>query len=243
MPGTLCLSTCLSTRHPITTRYCFSGSILYGLGVLSLPDRSRSMHGLDDATIFTYRKDVFLERYVVGSDFVGVCGCLSRFPPLASDQFFTLNSLLRTRIRSQAAMWVSYRPDQAWVALLLNIASSISCHKLAGVALARCLSRQVKNDPPTADRTAQLAGWAMGVLGRPIPRAPGAGGRYIGLEWAVASRFRPSWGGRGRSEAGRSVRVCVCEDWAVSNVGLAPVGHAANLTPLSGPEARCTSTF
>ena len=98
--------------------------------------------------------------------------------PLASDQFFTLNSLLRTRIRSQAAMWVSYRPDQAWVALLLNIASSISCHKLAGVALARCLSRQVKNDPPTADRTAQLAGWAMGVLGRPIPRAPGAGGRY-----------------------------------------------------------------
>ena len=57
-------------------------------------------------------------------------------------------------------MWVSYRPDQAWVALLLNIASSISCHKLAGVALARCLSRQVKNDPPTADRTAQLAGWA-----------------------------------------------------------------------------------
>ena len=96
--------------------------------------------------------------------------------PLASDQFFTLNSLLRTRIRSQAAMWVSYRPDQAWVALLLNIASSISCHKLAGVALARCLSRQVKNDPPTADRTAQLAGWAMGVLGRPIPRAPGAGG-------------------------------------------------------------------
>ena len=83
--------------------------------------------------------------------------------PLASDQFFTLNSLLRTRIRSQAAMWVSYRPDQAWVALLLNIASSISCHKLAGVALARCLSRQVKNDPPTADRTAQLAGWAMGV--------------------------------------------------------------------------------
>ena len=40
--------------------------------------------------------------------------------PLASDQFFTLNSLLRTRIRSQAAMWVSYRPDQAWVALLLN---------------------------------------------------------------------------------------------------------------------------
>ena len=115
--------------------------------------------------------------------------------PLASDQFFTLNSLLRTRIRSQAAMWVSYRPDQAWVALLLNIASSISCHKLAGVALARCLSRQVKNDPPTADRTAQLAGWAMGVLGRPIPRAPGAGGRYIGLEWAVASRFRPSQGG------------------------------------------------
>ena len=93
------------------------------------------------------------------------------------------------------AMWVSYRPDQAWVALLLNIASSISCHKLAGVALARCLSRQVKNDPPTADRTAQLAGWAMGVLGRPIPRAPGAGGRYIGLEWAVASRFRPSQGG------------------------------------------------
>ena len=115
--------------------------------------------------------------------------------PLASDQFFTLNSLLRTRIRSQAAMWVSYRPDQAWVALLLNIASSISCHKLAGVALARCLSRQVKNDPPTADRTAQLAGWAMGVLGRPIPRAPGAGGRYIGLEWAVTSRFRPSQGG------------------------------------------------
>ena len=121
--------------------------------------------------------------------------------PLASDQFFTLNSLLRTRIRSQAAMWVSYRPDQAWVALLLNIASSISCHKLAGVALARCLSRQVKNDPPTADRTAQLAGWAMGVLGRPIPRAPGAGGRYIGLEWAVASRFRPREGGRGRSAA------------------------------------------
>ena len=120
--------------------------------------------------------------------------------PLASDQFFTLNSLLRTRIRSQAAMWVSYRPDQAWVALLLNIASSISCHKLAGVALARCLSRQVKNDPPTADRTAQLAGWAMGVLGRPIPRAPGAGGRYIGLEWAVASRFRPREGGRGRSD-------------------------------------------
>ena len=115
--------------------------------------------------------------------------------PLASDQFFTLNSLLRTRIRSQAAMWVSYRPDQAWVALLLNIASSISCHKLAGVALARCLSRQVKNDPPTADRTAQLAGWAMGVLGRPIPRAPGAGGRYIGLEWAVASRAGPSQGG------------------------------------------------
>ena len=80
-------------------------------------------------------------------------------------------------------------------ALLLNIASSISCYKLAGVALARCLSRQVKNDPPTADRTDQLAGWAMGVLGRPIPRAPGAGGRYIGLEWAVASRFRPSQGG------------------------------------------------
>ena len=119
--------------------------------------------------------------------------------PLASDQFFTLNSLLRTRIRSQAAMWVSYRPDQAWVALLLNIASSISCHKLAGVALARCLSRQVKNDPPTADRTAQLAGWAMGVLGRPIPRAPGAGGRYIGLEWAVASRCRPREGGKRRS--------------------------------------------
>ena len=121
--------------------------------------------------------------------------------PLASDQFFTLNSLLRTRIRSQAAMWVSYRPDQAWVALLLNIASSISCHKLAGVALARCLSRQVKNDPPTADRTAQLAGWAMGVLGRPIPRAPGAGGRYIGLEWAVASRCRPREGGSADSAA------------------------------------------
>ena len=38
MPGTLCLSTCLSTRHPITTRYCFSGSVLFGLGVLSLLD-------------------------------------------------------------------------------------------------------------------------------------------------------------------------------------------------------------
>ena len=74
-------------------------------------------------------------------------------------------------------------------------AQSNSGSNPAGVALARCLSRQVKNDPPTADRTAQLAGWAMRVLGRPIPRAPGAGGRYIGLEWAVASRFRPSQGG------------------------------------------------
>ena len=35
-------------------------------------------------------------------------------------------------------------------ALLLNIASIISCHKLAGVALARCSWRSVKNDPPTA---------------------------------------------------------------------------------------------
>ena len=40
--------------------------------------------------------------------------------PLASYQFFTLKLLLRTRIRTQAAMWVSYRPYQARVALLLN---------------------------------------------------------------------------------------------------------------------------
>ena len=40
--------------------------------------------------------------------------------PLASYQFFTLKLLLRTRIRTQAAMWVSYRPYQAPVALLLN---------------------------------------------------------------------------------------------------------------------------
>ena len=40
--------------------------------------------------------------------------------PLASYQFFTLKLLLRTRIRTQAAMWVSYRPYQGWAALLLN---------------------------------------------------------------------------------------------------------------------------
>ena len=92
---------------------------------------------------------------------------------------------------------------------MLNIASSISCHKLAGVALARCLSRQVKNDPPTADRTAQLAGWAMGVLGRPIPRAPGAGGRYIGLEWAVASRSKIPMCASHTSRPGACGPVCV----------------------------------
>ena len=149
--------------------------------------------------------------------------------------------MLRTRIRSQAAMWVSYRPDQAWVALLLNIASSISCHKLAGVALARCLSRQVKNDPPTADRTAQLAGWAMGVLGRPIPRAPGAGGRYIGLEWAVASRCRPREGGsRGRSGANAHTRRCAL----LSGSGPAiPLESSARSHPGSGgPRVACCSS-
>ena len=105
---------------------------------------------------------------------------------------------------------------------MLNIASIISCHKLAGVALARCLSRQVKNDPPTADRTAQLAGWAMGVLGRPIPRAPGAGGRYIGLEWAVASRFRPREGGRGRTYDVRKEKF----GKLLLQIGRVPFGHA-----------------
>ena len=38
-----------------------------------------------DATVYKYRKDVFLERYVVGSDFVEVCGCLSRFLSLLTN--------------------------------------------------------------------------------------------------------------------------------------------------------------
>ena len=37
------------------------------------------------ATIFKYRKHVFLERSVVGSDFVEVCGCLSRFLSLLTN--------------------------------------------------------------------------------------------------------------------------------------------------------------
>ena len=143
-------------------------------------------------------------------------------------------------------MWVSYRPDQAWVALLLNIASSISCHKLAGVALARCLSRQVKNDPPTADRTAQLAGWAMGVLGRPIPRAPGAGGRYIGLEWAVASRSRPREGGCLGPQRDDPVRVWgghasgpdVTYHYAANRRGVSGT-RGASASRISGGIARC----
>ena len=52
----------------------------------SLVAREESIpkHGLD-ATIFKYRKHVFLERSVVGSDFVEVCGCLSRFLSLLTN--------------------------------------------------------------------------------------------------------------------------------------------------------------
>ena len=54
-------------------------------------------------------------------------------------------------------------------ALLLNIASFISCHKLAGVALARCSWRSVKNDPPTAERAAHVVAEPIGGLGKPRP--------------------------------------------------------------------------
>ena len=43
MPGTLCLSTCLSTMQPITIEHRFSGPILFGLGVLSLLHRLQSL--------------------------------------------------------------------------------------------------------------------------------------------------------------------------------------------------------
>ena len=52
-------------------------------------------------------------------------------------------------------------------ALLLKIASFISCHKLAGVALARCSWRSVKNDPPTAERAAHVVVEPIGGLGKP----------------------------------------------------------------------------
>jgi len=52
---------------------------------------------------------------------------------------------------------------------LLNIASFISCHKLAGVALARCSWRSVKNDPPTAERAAHVVAEPIGGLGKPRP--------------------------------------------------------------------------
>ena len=54
-------------------------------------------------------------------------------------------------------------------ALLLNIASTISCHKLVGVALARCSWRSVKNDPPTAERAAHVVVEPIGGLGKPRP--------------------------------------------------------------------------
>ena len=54
-------------------------------------------------------------------------------------------------------------------ALLLNIASFISCHKLAGVALARCSWRSVKNDLPTAERAAHVVAEPIGGLGKPRP--------------------------------------------------------------------------
>ena len=52
---------------------------------------------------------------------------------------------------------------------MLNIASTISCHKLVGVALARCSWRSVKNDPPTAERAAHVVAEPIGGLGKPRP--------------------------------------------------------------------------
>ena len=58
--------------------------------------------------------------------------------PLASYQFFALKLLLRTLIRTQAAMWVSYQPYQArGASFARRPASSVHCvlfHTHCGIA-------------------------------------------------------------------------------------------------------------